>query len=795
MINSYQLNSKQLNYYDISAIEISVDSLIDSPSVRMYADDGYPNLITNEPFELLSDIEIKRALLLYSNQTLEAPTVETTFSRILDIDMDSHLLTVNLDSVIRPDIRMNVDSTLDSPDLDTVIGEINIYQIDYNKDTLVISNSGATAFNGTQKNQDQSLGGYPSYNRIHSYSIYRSNPIENLNILFASGNNAEGEVYIEMFLDSDDIYYIKYKDSDSSSFGSPVVVKYDEKLKVTNGNKYILVEIAEDIVVNKYETISIRYNYNNVIAMNNFDTSGTVTEYRGIFLKNQHNENISDIKIWFDNNSKITTRYALELPISREIQTIPDTTTAPIDISGWYSFTDSTSATPLLDLGIAEFVGIWLENTYDSTSVSPYEMVSMNLSYTKGADTITSRVVGLTRGYNSYYDDKYKFTYNINDTIDGTGATEVIISETDLTGGYSVLDVTGVGETLTDGDFIYYDLQKINRYGIEAFPNLNQYYMYDSSSGLYVAPNAPSSGNVLYSNSGNMMIQAIYYPNLESSKGNIDEIRANKWVWKGRRSDLEDYLWSDTTSSMNVAYGAKLEAFSVQIDQSGILDNTPLTFEIYTCRDSIQSETPLILTGTVNKQVAVNPIVNTLIGYHYGLNRKNLAAIDSTSVLDASGNIYLEFGDGRTTLFNDTELIFKYFYKEAGSIFNKFYLNSTYSLVEESGFDTSSGITDNSIWYELESDILYLLVNCERVVKLDLTNKTFEINDEFNALTTEELYSDETVFLRFTDTVLQVWNIENQILIPYLIIKNNGSISCLGEFSNELNQTEIEAIV
>jgi hypothetical protein len=79
---------------------------------------------------------------------------------------------------------------------------------------------------------------------------------------------------------------------------------------------------------------------------------------------------------------------------------------------------------------------------------------------------------------------------------------------------------------------------------------------------------------------------------------------------------------------------------------------------------------------------------------------------------------------------------------------------------------------------------------------IDFDLKQISIKGDFNDLVTlPEVYSNESIFPRYYSTVFQVWNISEQLLIPYFILDTSGNINCLGEFNNNFDASEIEAIV
>lgn len=758
------------------------------------SDDGALYCLVRGTYPLTLDSTSSRILSTTFNNFFPL-SFDSTSSKEIACEFDN-IYPITIDATSRLPVYSFFDNIYPIT-LDATTGQVNIYQIDYNKDELVVSNTGALTFNGTQVNQEDSLGGYPSFSRIKSLTAYRNNAnIENMNVVFVSGTNTEGEITVEL-LEQEEGYFIHYMDSDSTSFGPMVPVIYNDELKVhaDDSNKFIIVEITEDLEIDNRETFSVRNTYNNVLGMSNFNLNGDTTQYRGIFIKNQHSANISDVKIWFDNgDSKVVTEYGLEYPINREIQIIPDIHTEPTDIT-WVNYSDSSSAVPLFNLNVAEFIGIWIKNTYDSTSVSPIEYVNMFIEYEKDSETVQKKLTGLTRGYDSYFDDKYNVHYNINDTIDSSGTVTTLVSEADLSGGYSIIDTSSV--SIADGDLIYYDITKINRYGIEGLKSLNKYMVFDSSSGLGNKPFGPESGSVLYNNSGSILVQGVYNPVREEIKGIIDDIRATEWNFSAYITDSSSYIVENEITDMNSEFDSETEVFLKIIDDDDLLDETPLTFQLQSNRGSIESETTLILTGEVCKQAANVPTVNTLIGHNFGLAGKNLAAYSESLTIDSTG-LVMTWGDGRVSLYKDDELVFKFFYKGDNSIFNTFYIPEGWSLLENQSFVATSTVTDKFTTYEYDEaeNILYFLVNCRRFMKIDFDTNQISIKGDWNeSAILPEVFSNESIFPRYNSTVFQIWNIENQLLMPYFILSNDGDVTCLGKLETNFDSFEIEAIV
>jgi len=721
-----------------------------------------------------------------------------------NIKMDDMIFNADVSTPVYFSGNVKMDDMI----FDIGLNSTNFRFVDFTKSELIVSGSGASKFLSTQVDQESNLGGFPSGTRLENFSIIRKNPIETLNVTYISGNSSDGNLEVQMVVDdSSSSYTIQYKAPDSTSFGEPVEVEYNKELKLydIDIDKYIFVELYESTTINRTEIMQLRYNYNNVISMNNFDKTNPDPQYRAIYFRNSFPDPIENLTLWTDENTKILTEFAAELPIDKEITTIVDGTTAPSTISVWNSYFDSTSAVEVLpELRPGSFVGLWVKNSLiDTTSsdVSPLEKISLNYKFNSVTldKEVVGNVSGLTRIYDEDLENKYKVYYNINENLDGTGVSSVII---DSTGDFPYNFLSS--SELDDGDLLYYDLVRLNRYGLESIKNPNQFVKYivdGTGETISSPPSAPNVGNTLYNTSGELLIQANYFPADEPVITN----RAYKWSLDLYIADTSSVIDLDVEIPMDNTSGISgdIEVLNYIIDSTSndLLDGTPIFVNVFTENESGRSLTSYDLSGEIIKQIStLSPQkVHQLHGENQGIHKSNLEPFNETIVIsDTSGNeINYVNDDGSIELNRNGVVIFKAFYRGENDIFNKFYLRSDYTIDSSSSFSETSTITDNLITYEVEdSDTMYFLVNLNRKMKIDFNSKTISLAGDFiDSTPITEIFSDNTLFPRYAETIFNIFDVRDQYLTPFGILDTDGNFTTLLELDTQYSAAEIASIL
>lgn len=754
------------------------------------------------------DIQLNRSIDLSGVFDIASPTINSQINREIGIIGNIDIIDPIIDTVLSTPIYMTGDVNIIKPIFDISLNSTNFRFVDFTKNELIVSGSGSSKFLSTQVDQESNLGGFPSGTRLENFSIIRKNPIESLNINYISGNNNDGNLNIQMIVDeTSSSYKIQYKAPDSTSFGEAIDVEYNKELKLydIDVDKYIFVELYESTTINRYETVQLRYNYNNVISMNNFDKNNPDPQYRAIYFRNSFPDPIENLTLWTDINTNILTEFAAELPIDKEITTIVDGTSAPSTITVWDTYTDSSSAVALLsELRPGSFVGLWVKNSLiDTTSsdVSPLEKISLNYKFNSVTlnEEVIGNVSGLTRIYDDSLEDKYKIYYNINDTIDSSGTNAITIDSTSQFP-YSFIDTS----SLNIDDLVYYDIVQLNRFGLESIKNTNQFvkYIVDGTGyDISTPPNPPTVGNSLYNTSGELLVQANYFPSDELNINN----RAYNWNVDVLISDTSSLIINDDIVSMDNTSGISgdIEVLNYIIDSTSnsLLDGTPLLIKVYTKNNSGLSLISYDLSGEIRKQIAIlSPQkVHQLYGENQGIHKSNNTAFNETIIIsDTSGNeINYINNDGSVELNRNGEIIFKSYFRGETDIFNKFYLRNDYTIDTSSSFDTSSSITNNQITYEVtNSTTMYFLVNLERKMKIDFNTKTISIAGDFtNNVTLPEIFTSVSLFPRYNETIFNIFDIRDEIMTPFAILDNDGNFKTLLNFDNEFTFGEIALIL
>jgi len=747
-----------------------------------------------------ANISLQRSVVISGNIDYSLPEVNSSLFKNINLSSNIDYSLPEVNARIFTPIFVSGDITYNKPVLNTIFNATNFRFVDFTKQELIVSGSGSSKFLTSQVDQEYNLGGFPSATRIENFSIIRKNPIESLNVLFVSGNNSDGNLDIKMVVDeTSSSYKIQYKAPDSTSYGEAVNIEYDKQLKLyaDDINKYIFVELYNASVSNRFETIQLRKNFNNVISMNNFDLNNPVPQYRAIYFRNSYTNPIENLTLWTDVNDSILTEFAAELPVDKEISTIPDGTTAPSTITTWLDYNDSSSSTPIIsELRPGGFIGVWLKNSLIGSDVSPKEEITLNYKFYSITDEeyITGVLYGYTRIFDETLEEKRKVYYNINDTIDSSSVNSIIIDTTSLP--YKFLDTSG----LIDNDLIYYDLVKINKFGLESIKDVNKFVMFTSDS-ISLPPLAPTVGNILYNSNGEMLIQANYFPETEDYINN----RAYYWSIDINISDTSSVVLNDYIVNMDQTSGSStlLENLNYIVDSSSLdlLDNTPLNISIYTMNNTGKSLNSYDLSGNIIKQVAnISPQnVHQFYGENHGIQKTNNTPFNETIIIsDTSGNeINYINDDGSVELNRNNQIIFKVFYRGETDIFNKFYLRDDYTIDSSSSFDTSSTITDNTITYEVEDDTtMYFLVNLERKMKIDFNAKTISVAGTFTDSTSlEKIYSDISIFPRYHQTVFNIFDVREEILKPFGILDTDGNFNIFTSIDNTYTYQEIGLIL
>lgn len=758
--------------------------------------------------DILFTTQLNREVPITASLSMDDIVFSNQINREIPITGDISMERMSFDANVSSPVYFTGDITMEDMTVDISMNSTNFRFVDFTKNELIVSGSGASKFLSTQVDQQSNLGGFPSGTRLENFSIIRKNPIETLNITYISGNNGDGNLEIQMLVDdSSSSYTIQYKAPDSTSFGEAIEVEYNTELKLydIDTDKYIFVELYESTTINRYETVQLRYNYNNAISMNNFNKNNPSEQYRAIYVRNSFPDPIENLELWTDENTKILTEFAAELPIDKEISTIVDGTTAPSTISVWNSALDSTSAVEVLpELKPGSFVGLWIKNSLidtTSTEVSPLEKISLNYKF--HSVTLNKEVIGNVSGYTRIYDEaletKYKVYYNINNNLDESGVSSVLIDSTGLFP-YSFLDTS----SLTNNDLIYYDLVRLNRYGLESIKNSYNFVQYTTDgSGETISspPSAATVGNTLYNTDGDLLFQANYFPSLEPVITN----RAYKWSVDLYISDTTSVIDTDIETAMDNTSGISgdIEVLNYVVDTSSysLLDGTPILAKIFTENNTGRSLTSYDLSGEIIKQVAnIAPQkVHQLYGENQGIHKSNIVAFNETIVIsDTSGNeINYINDDGSVELNRNGSIVFKAFFRGESNIFNKLYIPDDYTIDTSSSFDTSSAVTNNLITYEVEDvDTMYFLVNLQRKMKIDFNTKTISFAGSFTDSTSvSEIYSEDTLFPRYTETIFNIFDVKDQYLTPFATLDSSGNFTTLLELEQQYSAAEIALIL
>jgi hypothetical protein len=750
-----------------------------------------------------ADISVQRGIVASANIGYPLPDINLNVLKDIKINANIEYSLPDINVRAFSPIFINGSINYNLPDTNVLSNATNFRFVDFTKQELIVSGSGANKFLTTQVDQDLNLGGFPSATRIENFSIIRKNPIESLNIKYISGTNGEGNLTVQMVVDeTSSSYKIQYMAPDSSSYGPAVDVEYNKEIKLydTDVNKYIFIELYEATVINRIETVQLRKNYNNVISMDNFDKNNPTPQYRAIYFRNSYTDPVENLTLWTDTNDSILTEFGAELPVDKEISIIADGTSEPATIDTWLSFTDSSSATPIIgELRPGGFIGVWLKNSLindTSSEVSAKEGITVNYKFHSLYDDmdVSGSLHGYTRIYDIGLEDKTKIYYNINDTIDSTSVESVIVDTTSLP--HKFLETS----LLIDNDLIYYDAVNINRFGLESVKDTSKYVLYTAGN-VSEPPLPPSLGNILYNSTGEMLVQANYFPDSEVDINN----RAYFWNVNINIADTSSPILSDYDVDMDQTSGSStyLETLNYIVDSSSLdlLDNTPLNISVYTKNNSGRSLTSYDLSGNIIKQIAnISPKnVHQFYGEHYGIDKYNNIPFNNTIIIsDTSGNeINYINNDGSVELNRNGEIIFKVYYRGETDIFNKFYLRDDYTIDTSSSFDTSSTVTENTIVYEVEDiNTMYFLVNLKRKMQIDFNSKTISIAGNFTDSTSlEEIYSDISIFPRYTQTVFNIFDVRDQILKPYGILDDDGNFNIFMELNNEYTYQEIGLIL
>lgn len=689
--------------------------------------------------------------------------------------------------------KFNVDSEVD--DFNSTIEVLPQSSIlDLTQNEVLYTISGANTIFGTPSMATRTLGGLPSWNRIESFLPLRLFPLENMELHFVSGNHSDEIIDINLEInDSSSNYTVQYKDSDSSSYGEQVVVDFGKELKLMNSTnqKYIYIKLNEAPLLEKTEPVQLKNIYNNELILDEFDVNDVKPIYGSFFIINSTEYTLTDMKLYTNDNAKILTEFAREIPVGKEIQTIADINTAPT-VDAWYSYTDSTSASVLIDSILpGEVYGIWTKNSliYDSSSeVSPWEDIVLNIEYIKDTSSAyTDKIQTLTRIYDENLIGKYKVYYNINDTIDGTGTISQILDSTGLFP-FEVSDTS----SLTDGDFIYYDIVKLNKYGIETIKKFDNYVVYqsDGSGALVLPPIEPENGNILYDSSSNMLINVQYFPENEADITN----RAYYW-------DLSMYKINDSTGNLLLndienmdetsGYERNIENLNYTIDSSSLslLDGTPLIFKIFTKNDSLYSLNSYDISGEyIDKDSVLSPgEVNAFYGRNFGINQSFLENKNETIAINS--DIDYVINDNKLIIkYLDTE-IFKVIYRGENNIKNIVYLKSDYEVIEDDTFVGDSTTTNVFDRFEVETNTLYFLVNLKRCMAIDFTNKIMYVKsiEHESTVNLDSKFKDTYIFKRYDETILNIFNNKTQKFLPFLQIDDLGNVKNKFKFVNTKN--------
>lgn len=764
MFNKFQYNQKLYNYS--LAIENIIYSEVDTLNGNLNIGFKYKFNINSEVDNFNSNLStylIGGAII----SQLDEPSGNLVFNYKYNFNINSQI--------------DNIISSLDfSPSSDV---------LDLTKNEILYTISGADTFLGTPDVTGRTLGGLPSYNRISSFLPLRLFPVESLNLFFVSGNHIEENIDIKLEInDSSSIYTASYKDSESNNYGDPVVVDFENEMKLFNetGEKYIYIKLTEAPLIEKNEVVQLKSVFNNELLLNEFDKNLSDTFYSSFFIINESEYNMENIKIYTDYNEKIITEVGVEEPVNREIQTISNNTTAPIGVT-FSEIYDNTGSNIIEIIPAGGFYGVWTKHYLrddTSTNVSPIEYINLNIEYTKDTTSpYTDSIKTLTRIYDDNLSNKLKLYYNINNTIDSTSVNTVILDGTgDLP--YNFYDTS----SLVNGDIIYYDIVRLNKYGIESVKNLNNYSIYNDTSGsLLQAPLPPANGNLLYDTSGNIMFNVQYFPEMEPDIIN----RAYYW-------NIEFYKINDSTSNllisdtnpMDVTSGVSndLENFNYIIDNTSIdlLDKTPIVFKTYTENDSFRSLTSFDYTGEYfdRDTITAHGNVNIFYGNNFGINRKIVS--NKNQIININSNIDYVIDDNKVLLKYLNIPIIKVIYRGETNLKNTFYLRSDYTIVEDDSLFTDSLITDIFEPFEVVGNILYFLVNLKRCMAIDLNNKILYVNSITHdaGINLNDKYKNEYLFKRYDETIFNIYSNTEQKFIPFMYLNDSGDLYNNFNFNN-----------
>jgi len=631
-------------------------------------------------------------------------------------------------------------------------------------DAVGVYLTGASATGVAQRDHSASLGLYRANTRVQGLSIRRFNALSNVTVDFVSDNNGAGNG--SLVATSADT--LRWTAPDSTTRGAVVTIANGETKALYDGDdtdKFILVTRTSATDMAGAETVQLMETVNNVIGGTNFtgaESTAGEEKYRAVMFYNQSSASATGVKVWVDGDEDQNVRIAKEAPVSGALT--DETSNGEETQPGGLSWSTPTSEGTALDLGTlatsAEY-GLWIERSVDPGATAEAEVQTvLHYTFTSGGTQYYGELRGVSRVAEEGLSD-YLLYIGDGALPDLSGAADEEFDSGDSP--YTTITTFSADKTY------YLILAAQNEYGLKTLVEKPEMlYIDDGGDEMYAPPHAPETDsiNIRADEDGTLYVQAAYFPGRESTTNTTAEtLRATSWVLYITSDGTNPDPDNDTPETEDMSASTRLAGEVLSwTSEDAYLEDTPLKVIPRTRRNDGTDEVP-VWTESTNTTVyttyaewwgARRPAGLASLGESYGSPEVAWTApSDDVTYIDEGNNIYWQMNDGKTQLWADTTLIWTIYYDSANESKSGLYTTFTFDRDDISGTGTDDAVEVDT-WNG--SKILYVCVNGERVMKIDVANTTIYAARMSHTTDITGTASDSPAWRKYAHTCFQVWD-------------------------------------
>lgn len=644
-------------------------------------------------------------------------------------------------------------------------------EVDVGVDAINIRLTGGSVREDTQMDHAASLGGHRSSERVPCLTPHRLNAVSNITITFVAGRNGEGIGNLV----ADSTSSLRWTPPGGAPGASVTIANGETKVLYgasPDADSYIIVTRTSATELGGSETVQLLQTINNVVGGSNFDgddEAAGAEKYRALMFLSNAATNVTDLKVWIDDDFDTDLRIAKETPDGTGALTVVANEDSQPGGLVWVTPVTEGTALALGTVIPGGEIGLWIERKIVAASgANPDVVTVLNYKYTLSGTDYTGNLCGVSRNAENGLKD-FLVWVGTNADPDTSGAEDDSFDVGDLP--YLIDNALAA-----DNNYHHIILSQ-NEYGLRSLVEEALIVRIDAGGDeLEEPPSGPSTVQAKAIEDGKAQVTASYQPATEGlTAAAIAAKRATSWLIyvSVDGTDPDPALDSPTVVAMNEIGNAEQLVWPTP---AGYVEDTPIRFLVRTRRDTFDSENVDIHEQLSEPWGPARPKGAVSIGRFRGIYQSPITGPTENVFIDVARNIYWQVIPGEVRLWADTKLIWNL---RATTRTNSrqglhTYFSRKYGAISGAG----TGAVEVGTWDGAAKE-LYFNVAGVRRMKVDAVAETIEMILFRPADTLEISLADVPIYGKYASTVFQCWDLITEDWITAASLNAAGTFAML----------------